>query len=198
MQLLAVVNDILDLARVETGELEIDLAPVRVPEIVGELRHMIEGLAAAGSLHATIDCPADLPVVNADPIRLKEIIVNLVDNAVKYTPPGGRIQFAAKALDGLVEISICDSGVGIPEDVGLLIFEPFYRVKGIEPQSGQRSSGLGLALAKRLVEAQGGEISFTSEVNVGTTFTFTLQPAQVPVVPKASSAAVQPVAKAAV
>ena len=198
MQLLAVVNDILDLARVETGGLEIDLAPVAIPEVVGELRHMIEGLAAAGELQAFNDCPADLPLVNADPIRLKEIIVNLVDNAVKYTPPGGRIDLVARATDGLVEFSISDTGVGIPEDVGLLIFEPFYQVKGIEPQGGQRSSGLGLALASRLVEAQGGEISFTSEVNVGTTFTFTLQQAHVPVVPEASPVVVDPVAEAAV
>lgn len=196
MQLLAVVNDILDLARVETGGLEIDLAPVAVPDVVGELRHMIEGLSAAGGLRAAIDCPADLPLVNADSVRLKEIIVNLIDNAVKYTPPGGKIELAARVRDGLVEISISDSGVGIPEDVGLLIFEPFYQVKGIEPQGGQRSSGLGLALAKRLVEAQGGEISFASEVNVGTTFKFTLQQAQASVAPNALSVAVEPVSEA--
>ncbi|MGH9196484.1 MAG: sensor histidine kinase, partial [Acidimicrobiia bacterium] len=109
---------------------------------------------------------------------LKEIIVNLVDNAVKYTPPGGRVELAANASNGVVKVSISDSGQGIPDDEGDRIFAPFYRVKGVEPQGGQPSTGLGLALTKRLVQAHGGEIGFESQVGKGTTFTFTLLRAQ--------------------
>jgi two-component system phosphate regulon sensor histidine kinase PhoR len=119
--------------------------------------------------------PPDLPAVRADRQRLREVIVNLVDNAAKYTPEGGSVDLSAAARNGSVVVSVKDTGVGIPPESGEFIFEPFYRVRGTRAQQGQASSGLGLALAKRVVEAQGGTISFESKVGKGTTFTFTLE-----------------------
>jgi hypothetical protein len=179
-QLLGLVNDILNLAKAEAGHVDTTLEEVRLSEFVKSMRRTIEGLARGGGLRLRIEVPSDLPPVSADPTRLREIILNLVDNAVKYTPPGGRVALAAAARNGLVAVSVADSGVGIPADARDRIFEPFFRVEGTTAQQGQPSTGLGLALAKRLVEAQGGEIAFTSEPGAGTTFTFTLTPAARP------------------
>lgn len=173
-QLLHVVNDILNLAKAEAGELEVDLIRVDLAEVVSSLRGTIEGLARVAGLKSEIDLPADLPAVVADPLRLQEVLINLVDNAVKYTPPGGRVGVRAIRTNAKVKVAVSDTGVGIPADAADRIFEPFFRVKGIDAQQGQASSGLGLAITKRLVEAQGGEIDYESKSGEGTTFTFTL------------------------
>lgn len=176
-QLLDRVNDILDVARAESGRLEVRLADVSVPTLLAELHPTIEGLASANGLRVALDVPPRLPDVRADPSRLREVVFNLVDNAVKYTPSGGTITLSAAAREGSVEISVSDTGVGIPAEVGDRVFEPFYRVPEVQPLRGQASSGLGLALAKRLVDAQGGSIGFTSTPGRGTTFTVRLRPA---------------------
>lgn len=174
-QLLDRVNDILDVARAESGRLEVRLADVSVPALLAELHPTIEGLASGNGLRVWLDAPPRLPDVRADPSRLKEVVFNLVDNAVKYTPSGGTITLSAAAREGSVEISVSDTGVGIPAEVGDRVFEPFYRVPEVQPLRGQASSGL--ALAKRLVDAQGGSIGFTSTPGRGTTFTVRLRPA---------------------
>lgn len=176
-QLLDRVNDILDVARAESGRLEVRLADVSVPALLAELHPTIEGLASANGLRVSLDVPPRLPDVRADPSRLRDVVFNLVDNAVKYTPSGGTITLSAAAREGSVEISVADTGVGIPAEVGDRVFEPFYRVPEVQPLRGQASSGLGLALAKRLVEAQGGSIGFTSTPGRGTTFTVRLRAA---------------------
>jgi signal transduction histidine kinase len=173
-QLLDTVNAILDLAKAETGGLRVDLAEERLPDAVEDVRGTIEALADANGLRTRFDVPPDLPPVLADRDRLRQIILNLVDNATKYTPAGGTVGLSAKAVNGGVEVSVSDTGVGIPRAAADRIFEPFYRVPGTEARRGQPSSGLGLALTKRLVEAHEGEIWFTSTPKKGTTFTFKL------------------------
>jgi signal transduction histidine kinase len=173
-QLLSLVNDILELARAEAGRLDVDIQTVQLPEVIRAVQPTLEGLARSNGLSIAVDVPKDLPPVRADRHRLREVIVNLVDNAAKYTPDGGAIDLSAVARNGSVAVSVADTGVGIPPEVGELIFEPFFRVRGTTAQRGQASTGLGLALAKRIVEAQGGKIRFESEVDVGTTFEFTL------------------------
>jgi signal transduction histidine kinase len=98
-------------------------------------------------------------------------VLDLVDNAVKYTPAGGEVRVTAADRGDMVEISVADTGIGIPAGEVERVFEPFYRVKGSNTQKGQPSSGLGLALVKRLVEAQGGTLRLESAPGVGTTFT---------------------------
>jgi signal transduction histidine kinase len=172
-QLLSLVNDILDLARAEAGRLAVSIADVDLAEAVASIRPTVEGLAGAGEIEAVFEADEQL-LVRADPARLREVLVNLADNAVKYTPPRGRISVTARRReDGFVEVAVSDTGIGIPPEIGERIFEPFFRVAGSEPQRGQASSGLGLALARRLVEAQGGTISYWSDER-GTTFTFTV------------------------
>lgn len=177
-QLLARVNDILEFARAESGRIEVTVSDVAVPELFDEIRPTIHGLASAGGHTVETELAIELPLVRADASRLKDVVMNLVDNAVKYTPTGGKIGVFVAAHNGKVELSITDSGPGIPAEVGNRIFEPFYRVPGTQTQRGQASSGLGLALTKRLVEAQGGKISFESRRGRGTTFTVSLRPSR--------------------
>lgn len=173
-QLLEVVNDILDLARAEAGSIEVSLGPVKLQEFFTDLHPMLGNLAAASGIAFGLEVPARLPAVTADETRLREVVVNLVDNAIKYTPAGGHIEVGALTEDDVVSISIADTGVGIPDEIGDRVFEPFYRVTGTRPQRDQPSSGLGLALALRWVEAQGGSITWAPNPSGGTIFTFTL------------------------
>lgn len=173
-QLLSLVNDILDLARAEAGSIDVNPEDVSLSEFVEDMRHTIVGLVRGKGLEVTFDVALDLPIVRADQVRLRQIILNLVDNAVKYTPVGGNVDLGAIPQTDVVEVSITDTGVGIPPETGDLIFEPFFRVKGTRSQRGEASTGLGLALTRRLVEAQGGTITYESEPGVGTTVRFTV------------------------
>jgi signal transduction histidine kinase len=173
-QLIAVVNEILELARADAGRLEISLETVDVEALLKELTPTFEDVARSGHLHLSVVRPMERPAVRADRRRLATVLLNLIDNAVKYTPAGGSVTLAVSADKNGVEFSVTDTGIGISPEAGDLIFEPFFRVQGANAQGGQASSGLGLALAKRLVEAQGGTIGYTSEPGQGTTFAVTL------------------------
>lgn len=169
-QLLSRVNDILELARAESGRLEVDLRDVRIPDVFGDLRPTAEALASANDLGLDIKSPSGLPSIRADRARLKDVLVNLIENAAKYTPTRGTVTLAARRQNGSVTMTVTDTGVGIPVEAGQRVFEPFYQVPGIQPPRGESSSGLGLALAKRLVEAQGGSITYTSSPGKGSQF----------------------------
>lgn len=175
--LLGRVNDILDLAKLESGRMDVETRELSLPAVIADLRGTITALARRSDLDARFHVPASLPMVHADPARLRQILLNLISNAVKYTPAGGRIDLTVAAADGRVDVSVSDTGVGIPKEAGEHVFEPFYQVAGTRAQRGQASTGLGLALTKRLVEAHGGEIWFTSEPKKGSTFTFSLRTA---------------------
>lgn len=172
--LLGLVNDILDLAKFEAGRMEVTLEEVRLGDIIEEIQATIHPLARRSDLGLDIDIPPDLPMLRADHRRLREIVLNLMSNAIKYTPPGGRLGVEATEGEDIVEISVWDTGVGIPEEATPRIFEPFFQVKGTHAQRGEASSGLGLALTKRLVEAHGGRIWFESAPERGTRFSFTI------------------------
>lgn len=172
-QLLSLVNDILDLARAEAGRLVVEVEDVDIAQVIGGVRPAVESLARTGEIDVRFRVPRRLPV-KGDGARLRQILLNLVDNAVKYTPPRGEIHIEARRRDdGMAQISVSDNGIGIPPEIGDRIFEPFFRVPETEPQHGQPSTGLGLALARRLVDAHGGEISYTSDAD-GTCFVFTV------------------------
>ncbi len=173
-QLLSLVNDILDLARAEAGSIDVNPEDVNLAEVVDDMRQTVVGLVRGKGLEVTFDVTPDLPKIRADQIRLRQIILNLIDNAVKYTPVDGKVDLKAVAKSDVVEVSVSDTGVGIPPEAGDLIFEPFFRVKGTRSQRGEASTGLGLALTRRLVEAQGGSIAYESERGVGTTVRFTV------------------------
>lgn len=173
-QLLDFVNDILEISKADAGRIELNIDDVRVDSVLRGLRPAIDQLAASGDISADVKVPRRLPPVRADEGRLRQVVLDLVDNAVKYTPAGGELRVTAGAVGSSVEILVSDTGVGIPTDEADRLFEPFYRVKGVRTQKGQPSSGLGLALVQRLVEAQGGTVRFESTPGEGTTFVVAL------------------------
>jgi signal transduction histidine kinase len=167
--LLERVNEMLDLARTESTGLDLQLGPVELASVWDELGPTVAALARSNDLTLVVDLDAGLPAVWADGDRLRQIVLNLTSNAVKYTPAGGTVTVAAAPRGDDVEISVSDTGIGIPKSVGDRVFEPYYRVKGSRAQGRWASTGLGLALTKRLVEAHGGRIRFESTKR-GTTF----------------------------
>lgn len=161
------VEDLLDLARVESGAWvpateEVSLAPV-----VEAAWSPFAERATAGDLSFTADVPSDL-VIRADPDAVRQILTNLYDNAVRHTPPGGRIAVSARIKDHQVEITVADTGVGIPAEHLPRVFERFYRV---DPGRSRRQggTGLGLSIVRHLVQAHGGTVSLESAVGRGTT-----------------------------
>jgi PAS domain S-box-containing protein len=168
--LLELINEVLDLSRIEGGALHLSLEPVDVGEVVGETLEMLEPLAAARSV--TVAPPRyaeDEVCVRADRQRLKQVLLNLLSNAVKYNRPGGEVRVvAARHGSSRVRIEVTDTGVGIAADDLARAFAAFERL-GAETTEVE-GTGLGLALAKRLIEAMGGAIGVESEVGHGTTF----------------------------
>jgi two-component system phosphate regulon sensor histidine kinase PhoR len=168
------LNDLTDLSNIELGKVSLRLAPVRFTDVLGSVFDIVRPKAENGRVGLIADVePADLGV-HADHDRLAQILINLVDNAVKYTPEGGWVTVRARPLDGTrVEVRVRDTGVGIPRADLPRITERFYRVdKARSRELG--GTGLGLAIVKHLVLAHGGELAITSEEGEGTTVRFTL------------------------
>jgi len=168
------INEILDIAQSDAGTIDVELEPIRLDEVMKELRPAIVGLGKGSGVRMSVAVPRGLSRVTADRALLKDVVLNLVENAVKYTHSGGSVDVRASQLNGVVRLAVEDSGVGIPSEVGDRIFEPFFRVPGTKPVRGQASNGLGLALAKRFVEAQRGTIDYQPRAEGGTVFTITL------------------------
>lgn len=180
VELLRRVDEILELARAEAGKTEFEFEEVQLADVVEHLGPTISALARRGDLEASFEVPHNLPRVRADRDRLNQILMNLVSNAVKYTPPGGRVAISARRRGNTVEVAVADTGIGVPEDAGDRLFEPFYRAAGRAEGSEFTSSGLGLAVTRRLVESHGGEVGYVSHPGAGTTFTFTIPRARRP------------------
>jgi two-component system, OmpR family, phosphate regulon sensor histidine kinase PhoR len=173
------LNDLTDLSNIELGKVTLRKEAVRLDELVASVVAIIGPRAARSRVTVTADTPAELPAVTADRDRLVQVLINLVDNAVKYTPEGGAVTVAARSIgDGAVEIRVSDTGIGIPAADLPRITERFYRVdKARSRELG--GTGLGLAIVKHLVLAHGGELRIESQEQQGTTVRFTLpiQPA---------------------
>jgi len=168
------LNDLTDLSNIELGKVSLRLAPVRFAEVLGSVLDIVRPKADAGRVGLIADVePAELGV-HADHDRLAQILINLIDNAVKYTPSGGWVTVRARPLAGArVDVRVRDTGVGIPRADLPRITERFYRVdKARSRELG--GTGLGLAIVKHLVLAHGGDLDITSEEGEGTTVRFTL------------------------
>ncbi len=164
----AMIQDLVDIARVEGGKLALRLQPIQLTDYLSDL--LARSAMVLDMTRIQVEFPADLPPVCADYNRLERILTNLLSNALKYSAPGTPVLVRARRLDGEVEISITDEGRGIdPEDLPHL-FERFYRAKGAKAEG----IGLGLYITRQLVEAHGGRIRVESEVGIGSTFFFTL------------------------
>ncbi|MDR7539816.1 MAG: ATP-binding protein [Armatimonadota bacterium] len=151
------VEDLLDLSLVESGEVRLNLLTVPPAEIIHRAVQPFYPRAEAGGIRLQVELPARLPSVRADPERTVQVLTNLLDNALKYTPPGGQVTVSASERRGHVLLGVADTGPGIPEADLPHIFDRFYKVDKSRTAA-RGGAGLGLAIAKRLVEAQGGII----------------------------------------
>jgi two-component system phosphate regulon sensor histidine kinase PhoR len=166
-------DDLLKLSQMEAGKVELDLRPLAVADLIDSCVETARLKAAHKQLALIVDVAPALPAVRADSIRLREVLQNLLDNAVQYTPAGGRITVRAVKHNGEVSVSVADTGIGIPRLELDRIFERFYRVDAARSREAG-GTGLGLSIARHLVEAHGGRISVDSEVGRGSTFTVVL------------------------
>ena len=173
-KLLLLINDVLDLATIEAGRMTLEYRSIDVADLLNAVKMMSVEWARQQSLDMMIDCPSDIGSFDADEQRVKQVMFNLVSNAVKYTPAGGRITLAAIRTDEWVKLSVIDTGIGIPEADRERVFGKFERANSQARQSGV---GLGLSLVKSFVELHGGRIEIESEVNKGTRVTVFLPPA---------------------
>lgn len=169
------VQELVELSRIESGKVPLQLKSVLPEELLSEAAERLRLQAERSGLRLIIDCPPELPTVLADPPRMEQVIVNLLHNAIKFTPGGGEIRLSALLENDSVVFSVSDNGVGIsPEDLPR-IFERFYKADRARSGGG---TGLGLAISRHLVEAHSGKIWAESVEGVGSTFYFSLPVAQ--------------------
>ncbi len=171
--MLALINDILDIAAIEAGKRKMFKEPVDVAEVLREAKRNVENQAAAKSITLEIDMPDDLPRLSADRRSVIQIVLNLLSNAVKFTEDGGRVVLRAAASGRWLSIAVQDTGIGIPADKLPRVTEPFSQSHS-DPHLAQGGTGLGLSIVKSLAVAHAGSIDIVSEVGIGTTVTVTL------------------------
>ena len=170
--LLSLINDVLDLSKVEAGQLELDVAPFSLREALERGVVMVRERATTDGVQVELAPVPDVDIVTGDERRVRQVIFNLLANAVKFTPAGGVVDVRASRVNGEVRVSVADTGPGIALEDHDRIFEEFQQTEaGLELREG---TGLGLALSKRLVELHGGRIWVDSELGMGSTFVFTL------------------------
>jgi signal transduction histidine kinase len=170
VQMERLIQDLLSVTAIEAGRLSIAVRKLKVEDLFRDASEMLEGVAREKSITLTVDRAVDLPPVRGDPARVLQVFSNLVGNAVKFTPPGGVIRLSASSAGGKVQCAITDTGPGIPPEELPRIFGKFWQGK----RGDHRGVGLGLAIARGIVEAHGGSIGVRSEVGRGSVFSFSL------------------------
>jgi two-component system phosphate regulon sensor histidine kinase PhoR len=170
-RLMLLIDDLLLLSTLDSGAMRLHLQPVAlrsaVQEVIEDFSTRTRGATLANEVPPAL-------VVQADPDRLRQVLANLIDNAIKYGRSAGRTEVRAQARsDGSIEVSVCDDGAGIPEEALARVFERFYRADKARSRE-QGGTGLGLAIVKHVVQAHGGEVRVASALGAGTTFSFTL------------------------
>ena len=171
--LLSLINDILDLSKVEAGKMELEVSRFSLQAALESGMTVVKGRARSHGIYLNLELESGLDMIEADERKLKQVMFNLLSNAIKFTPSGGTIKVSAQQRKGEVEIAISDTGIGIAVEDQRIVFDEFQQV-GTSSQMRHEGTGLGLALAKRLVELHGGRIWLSSEVGKGSTFSFTL------------------------
>jgi two-component system phosphate regulon sensor histidine kinase PhoR len=166
-----IVEELLELSRIESGRVPLKMKPTNPIDLINQSVERLRSQAERARMKISIDCPTDLPLISADQGRLDQVLVNLLHNAIKFTPPGGEISITAQSLDGEILFSVKDTGIGISSEELPRIFERFYKVDRARSSGG---TGLGLAIARHLVEAHGGHIWAESIEGHGSTFSFSI------------------------
>ena len=176
-RLTAMINDVLDLEKIEAGRMEFRREPVRIEEVVGQATAAVAALFETTGLDLRREIAADLPVVIGDHHRLIQVVINLLSNAVKFTPSGSVSVGASRAASGGVVVSVADTGTGIPPEDQERVFEQFAQ-SGDTLTDKPRGTGLGLPICRQIVEAHGGHLWLESEIGAGSTFSFSLPAAE--------------------
>ena len=171
--LLSLINDILDLSKIEAGKMELELSDFDLPAALTNVVTLVRERAQKHGITLKVDLGSGLGAIRADERKLKQIMLNLLSNAVKFTPDGGAITVSAKQVGAIVEVAVTDTGAGIAPEDQPAVFEEFRQV-GSDSARKAEGTGLGLPLAKKFVELHGGEIRVDSEPGAGSTFSFTL------------------------
>jgi signal transduction histidine kinase len=178
-RLTAIVDALLNVARLDSGDLQVNIGPVNVNGVVAEAVSGVEEGAMDGH-RFVVDLPSEPITVEADRDKLRQILSVLLDNAVRYSPRGGTVTVAARRRSDVLEVEVADEGIGIPAHEQQRIFRKFYRAEAAAREVGG-GTGLGLFIAEGLVAAMGGRISVTSAEGEGSSFTFELPLVKVPV-----------------
>jgi two-component system, sensor histidine kinase len=171
--LLRMINDLLDISKMESGSLELERGPIAIPELIAAASGQVAYLAAEKALELVPHVPETLVPVEGDAEKLRRVLLNLLGNAVKFTPRGGRITVSVRPTGDEVEFAVTDTGEGIPREAFGRIFEKFGQVES-RKEGRSMSTGLGLTFCKMAVEAHGGRIWVESEPGSGSTFRFTI------------------------
>ncbi|HEU4597258.1 MAG TPA: ATP-binding protein [Pyrinomonadaceae bacterium] len=175
--LIELVNDLLDASKLESGTMRLDLASIELGGLVQELHEGMIPMAREKEITLEESVPEDLPPLSADRPKLRRVLVNLLSNALKFTPKGGRVEVSATVEGRFVRVSVADSGVGIaPEDMERL-FDKYEQARSRATRS-EKGTGLGLYITRQLVELHGGTIEAHSELGKGSTFSFTIPTAE--------------------
>ena len=187
--LLQLINDVLDLAKVESGKLELRPAPIQLTRVIGEVMSVLRTTAAKSNVRVEVDVDPEVDDLVLDPARLKQVLYNYVSNALKFTPERGTVTVRARPESPTeVRIEVVDTGIGIaPKDLALLFADYQQTAEGAKKAA---STGLGLALTKRLVQAQGGQVGVSSTSGAGSTF-YAVLPRKAPI--KAPTVPIPPI-----
>jgi signal transduction histidine kinase len=177
--LLNLINDVLDLSKIESGKVALQLENIALNEVIDSLRSTIIPVLAKRKQRLQVEVEEGMPVVHADRAKVKQVLFNLLSNAARFTPEGGKIKIEAGHLDGWCQVSVIDDGVGIRKEDQKKLFEPFSQLDN-SPTKDKSGTGLGLKIAKQVVEKHGGCIWVDSEYGKGSCFTFTLPVAKTP------------------
>jgi signal transduction histidine kinase len=170
--LLSLINDILDLSKIEAGRMELELTDFHLPTALDNALMLVRERAGRRSIALQMSVDERLGQIRADERKIRQVVLNLLSNAIKFTPEGGRIEVAAVSKDESAEVSVSDTGVGIAPEDQQAVFEEFRQVGAAEKKV--EGTGLGLTLCRKFIELHGGRIWVTSQVGVGSTFTFTI------------------------
>ena len=190
--LLALINDILNLSRLEAGQMSLEEEDIDLASTVEACVNLVATQARRSKIRVSVSLDEDIPSIRADDRRLRQILINLLSNAVKFTPEGGQVRVSSSQRNGGLAIAVTDTGIGIaPQDIPK-VMTPFGQVDS-KVRRKQEGTGLGLPLAKQLVELHGGTFAIESKINIGTTVTFVLPPERI-VAPVRRSATTRAVA----
>jgi signal transduction histidine kinase len=171
--LLSLINDILDLSKIEAGRMDLEVSTFDLPSALGNAMTLVRERAQRHGIELSLDVDKRLGAFQADERKFKQIVLNLLSNAVKFTPDGGKVDVSARKSDGKIEVAVRDTGIGIAPEDQAAVFEEFKQV-GRDYTKKAEGTGLGLTLTKRFVELHGGEIRLESAPGKGSTFTISL------------------------